>query len=761
MRLLAALLLPAALPVHAQIGGEPLQPEEAFALQADAEDAGTLRLEWTVADDYYLYRDKFRIQSDTPGITLGQPEIPAGKIKRDEFFGDIAILRGAVSVRVPLLRAADAPRTLTLKATAQGCWDGGICYPPYTHTVSLDLPPAAPAAAAEPSTPPLQELGELTRSLGLEAGGDDEFLDPDEAFILDTRVEADGTAVADWAIAPGYYLYRDKFTATVKGGEGIRAGTLELPPGEEKEDEFFGRIRVFHDRVEARLPLSRAGGGADTVELALGYQGCAEAGLCYPPIVKTVSLALPEGTPTAAAAATAAPVAAAAPPAAAAQPVSEQDRLAQSIASGGYLVTIALFFGAGLLLSMTPCVFPMIPILSSIIVGHGHKLTTRKAFTLSLVYVLAMAVTYTVAGVVAALLGENLQAAFQNPWVLGTFSAVFVLLALSMFGFYELQLPSALQSRISEVSNKQRGGSLTGVAVMGFLSALIVGPCVAPPLMGALIYIGQTGDALLGGTALFALSMGMGMPLLAIGTSAGKILPRAGAWMDTVKAVFGVLLLAVAVWMLERILPGQVTMLLWAGLAIVSAVYMGVLEPIPAESGGWRRLWKGLGAVLAAWGILLLVGASTGNTDPLEPLANLGRGGGIAQAGTAAPAHGLEFRRVKTATDLDAQVAAAAGRGQPVMLDFYADWCISCKEMEKYTFSDAGVQQALAGTLLLQADVTANDEEDKALLKRFSLLGPPSILFWGPDGVERPGYRVVGYLPADEFRLHVENATAP
>jgi len=748
---LAVLLVALAGPALA-LAEEPLQPEQAFPVEATVEDGTTLHLTWQVADGYYLYRDKFRFGSDTAGVTPGQAEIPDGKVKHDEFFGDIAILRGKVDVRLPLVRSAPDATELTLKATAQGCWDGGICYPPYTHTLTVALPAAAaatPVAASTPATEPAAPLDTLRQDFGLEAGGEEEFLDPDQAFELTTRQADDGSVVADWAIAPGYYLYRDKFKVTVKSGE-VQAGGVELPPGDEKEDEFFGRIRVFHNQVQGRIPLS----GSGPVELEIGYQGCAEAGLCYPPIIKTVAYDVPTG----AVAMPAVPVAPAPAPAA---PVSEQDRLAQSIASGGYLVTIALFFGAGLLLSFTPCVFPMIPILSSIIVGHGHKLTTRKAFTLSLVYVLAMAVTYTVAGVVAALLGENLQAAFQNPWVLGTFSAVFVLLAFSMFGFYELQLPSALQSRITEVSNKQAGGSLAGVAVMGFLSALIVGPCVAPPLMGALIYIGQTGDALLGGTALFALSMGMGMPLLAIGTSAGKLLPRAGAWMDTVKAVFGVMLLAVAVWMLERILPGQVTMLLWAALLIVSAVYMGVLEPVPAESSGWRRLWKGFGAVLAAWGILLLVGAATGNSDPLEPLRNLTRGPTLAQAGVPAPAHGLTFQRVKTTDDLDAQVAAAAARGQPVMLDFYADWCVSCKEMEKYTFSEPAVQQALAGALLLQADVTDNDEADKALLKRFSLLGPPSILFYGPDGVERPGFRVVGYLRAEEFRDHAARATAP
>jgi len=392
----------------------------------------------------------------------------------------------------------------------------------------------------------------------------------------------------------------------------------------------------------------------------------------------------------------------------------------------------------------------MIPILSSIIVGQGTSITTRRAFTLSLVYVLAMALTYTVAGVVAGLFGANLQATFQNPWILGAFAAVFVALALSMFGFFELQLPSSLQSRITALSNRQQGGNLTGVAVMGLLSALIVGPCVAPPLMGALIYIGQTGDAMLGGAALFALSLGMGAPLLAVGVSAGKFLPRAGGWMDTVKAVFGVLMLAVAVWMLERILPAAVTMVLWALLFIVPAVYMGALDPI-AKKGGWQKLWKGLGVVLLVYGALLLIGTASGGRDPLAPLDHLRFAGG----GTAAQAH-LQFKTIKTAADLDRELAAAGGR--PVLLDFYADWCVSCKEFEKYTFSDPDVIAALQGTVLLQADVTANDDADQALLRRFGLIGPPAILFFDTAGEERKNYRVVGFMKPEQFRPQVEAA---
>jgi thiol:disulfide interchange protein DsbD len=384
-------------------------------------------------------------------------------------------------------------------------------------------------------------------------------------------------------------------------------------------------------------------------------------------------------------------------------------------------------------------------------------MSARRGFVLSLVYVLAMAATYTLAGVFAGLFGDNLQATFQNPWILSTFAGVFVLLALSRFGFYELQMPAFIQGRLSDISNRQKGGSLAGVAVMGFLSALIVGPCVAAPLAGALIYIGQTGDAVLGGFALFALSLGMGAPLIAIGTGAGKLLPKAGPWMDAIKAVFGVLLLGVAIWMLERILPAQITLSLWAALLILSSIYLRALDALPVEASGWTRLWKGLGVVSLVYGVLLLIGAASGARDPLQPLGGMlaaNSGGGVAAA-SAQEAH-LPFTRIKTVADLDRELGTAARQGRPVMVDFYADWCVSCKEMEKYTFADAAVRQALSQYTLLQADVTANDAADKALMKRFNLIGPPSILFFDSTGKERSDLALVGFKPAEQFVKHVQ-----
>lgn len=747
--LLSLLLLLASPFASAMDDEELLDPKVAFALSVEADGADTLVARWNIAEGYYLYRSKFKFKSNTPGATLGSASLPEGKLKQDEFFGEIEIYRGKIEARIPVEWADKAAESINITVTSQGCADIGVCYPPQRETMDIALP------SADASKSPLEKLSSLGESLGLGGNDEEELLTADQAFPLDVVALDGNTIVASWNIQPGHYLYKDKFEFSLEDAEGITLVQPQLPRGEEKDDEFFGRIEVFHYPVDVTLSLLRNNLDATEVTLKLKYQGCADIGVCYPPQKKSMAIALPAGS-TAAAAGTSTAEAAARKSADTEAPLSEQDSLAASLASGNTFATIALFFGLGLLLAFTPCVFPMIPILSSIIVGQGEGLTTRKAFILSLVYVLAMALTYTVAGVIAGLFGANLQAAFQNPWILSSFAAIFVALAFSMFGFFELQLPSALQSKLTEVSNKQEGGTLAGVAIMGLLSALIVGPCVAPPLMGALIYIGQTGDAVLGGLALFALSLGMGAPLLAIGVSAGKFLPRAGGWMDAVKAVFGVLLLAVAIWMLERILPATITLLLWALLAIISAVYMGAIDAIKEGASGWYKLWKGLGLVLLIYGGLMLIGLAGGNTDPLQPLKGLAVSGG----GATQEQH-LQFKKVKTIADLEREVQSATTTGKTVMLDFYADWCVSCKEFEKYVFTDPQVLAALENTVSLQADVTANDEADQALLKKFGLIGPPGIIFYNTAGEELSSYKVVGYMEAPAFADHVRRALAP
>ncbi len=726
---------------HALEADDLLPVEQAYRLTVEAEKADIARVSWDIADGYYLYRDKIAFASKTPGIRLGDPMLPAGQTERDERSGALEIYRGHVDVTVPLLKATSDVGMLALEIKSQGCADAGACYPPQKRTVNLALPASEPSAG-EPNG--LTRLTEMLKSTAIHSL-DEELLPPDQAFQFVAEIKDANTVQVNWQIAKGYYLYREKFKLRVLDAPGIQLGAYVMPRGEAKEDEAFGKVEVFHHALGVTVPLIRSEDRPMRIKLQARYQGCAERGVCYPPIEKVVTLDLP--------AALAGPLSSPQHPISgnvAAAPMSEQDRIAASLQQDSLWLTLLSFLGFGLLLAFTPCIFPMIPILSGIIVGHGETLTAKRAFLLSLSYVLAASLAYTLFGVLAGLFGGNLQAVLQQPWVIASFSAVFVLLALSMFGFYELQMPAFIQSRIATISRKQRSGTLTGAAVMGFLSALIVGPCVAAPLAGALIYIGQTGNALLGGLALFALGFGMGVPLLVIGTSAGKLLPRAGAWMNATRAVFGVGLLAVAVWLLERIVPAAVGMLLWGLLLIVPAIYLSALDSLPAHASGWRKLWKGVGIAMLTYGILLLVGVAADSQDPLQPLRKL------AVSNAKEQQHPVAFQLVSNLDDLQQRLQTASANGQWVMLDFYADWCISCKEMERYTFSDPDVRAALSHAVWLQADVTQNSEQDAALLKRFGLLGPPAILFFGPDQVERKAYRIVGDMRADRFLEHVQ-----
>ncbi len=582
-------------------------------------------------------------------------------------------------------------------------------------------------------------------------GGKREFLEPDRAFVFSAGAKDASTLAARWEVAEGYYLYRDKLTFKVEG-QGVELGVVTVPPGEMKDDEYFGKVEIMHGSFAVDLPLVVAAGAPTPAEVALtvGYQGCAEDGICYPPITKTVPVALKSVDPSA-------------PPPSGERGggtpiVSETDRYTGLLSGGFSGGMLAAFFGVGLLLALTPCVFPMVPILSGILVGQRQTVTAARGFLLSSVYVVAMALTYAAAGVLAGLFGQNLQAWFQQPAVLIAFALVFVALALSMFGLYELQLPASWQSRLTHLSQRQRVGSLGGVAVMGVLSAVIVGPCVAPPLAGALVYIGQSGDALLGGAALFAMAMGMGMPLIVVGASAGHLLPRAGAWMETVKRSFGVLMLAVAVWFLSRILPGPVTLALYALVTVIAATLLGAFHSLAESSSGLRRFGKGLGWAACVYGAALLLGALRGNDDPLQPLAQFAapRDAAMADAGTPSAPAELAFRPVRGAAGLKAALQAAGGK--PVLLDFYADWCVECKKLEKETFTDAQVRAALNDAVLLRADVTANDEVDQGLLRELGLFGPPAILFFDAEGRERRPYRLQGFVGPEPFVKHLDTA---
>lgn len=577
--------------------------------------------------------------------------------------------------------------------------------------------------------------------------GNGDFLDPEQAFRLSAQRADAHTIELRFDIEPGYYMYRERFAFEVQQ-PGVALGEAVLPAGKVKFDENFGKdVETYRGVLTVRLPVERAAG---PFALAVTSQGCADKGLCYPPLTRELKVKVAEAAivSVAPAAASQEPVAPQASPAPAnPAPAGETARIQAALQSGNLLVIGGVFLLAGLLLSFTPCVLPMLPILSSIIVGQGGQVSRGRGFLLSASYSLGMALVYTAFGVVAGLLGEGLAAALQNPWVLGAFAALLVALSLSMFGFYELQMPGAVQSRVSEASGRQRGGTLAGVFVMGGLSALIVGPCVAAPLAGALVYISQTRDVVIGGLALFALACGMSVPLLLAGLSAGSLLPRAGAWMESVKHVFGVALLAVAIWLVSPVLPAWTVMLAWGSLLLVVAVFLQAFDRLPEGARGLQRLFKGVGVLLALVGAAQFVGALSGGRDPLQPLVHLARAGS-GQA-VAATAEHLAFRRVASVEELDAALKATGGR--PAMLDFYADWCVSCKEYERFTFKDPQVRRKLAGAVLLQADVTANGAPDKALLRRFGLFGPPGIMFFDGQGREIEAARVIGYQPGEQF----------
>lgn len=567
------------------------------------------------------------------------------------------------------------------------------------------------------------------------------FLVPDQAFKLSVLAQDANTLQANFSITPGYYLYRNKIIFKPLD-DAIKFSEPSFPKGEIKQDPNFGAMEVFHHSFRAGIPLIAAR-PQDKISLVVEYQGCSEQGLCYPPIEKTFVLNLPASLAQAAVpglSSLKAPEALAVP--------TENSKIKQLFKSGSFWLVVTFFFGAGFLLAFTPCVFPMIPILSGIIVGRGHRITKVHAFILSLSYVLGMAITYALAGVAAGFSGDLISNALQTPWVLGSFAAVFVLLSLSMFGLYELQLPTSLQSKLADTSNRLHGGHLSGVFIMGALSAIIMGPCVAAPLAGALLYISQTHDAVLGGMALFALALGMGAPLLLIGTSAAVLLPKAGAWMDAVKRFFGVMLLALAIWIVQPLLPIGVQMLLWALLLILTAAYLHALDALPQHASRWHKMRKGVGLLLLLLGISYLVGALSGARDILRPLGAIGK----AELASTAP---LQWGRIKDLADLDRRIAGAGSK--TVVLDFYADWCVSCKEMERYTFTDPAVQARLKSAVLLQVDVTANTLEDKVLLKQYGLFGPPATLFFDAQGKEVQDARVVGYQDAAQFVKSLQN----
>ena len=598
----------------------------------------------------------------------------------------------------------------------------------------------------------------LSAQASIFGGSSNQPLDVEQAFVLTGGQTASDRVDLVWQVADDYYLYQDRIE--IEFAPGIDVLSREDSATDTKDDPLFGEVQVFHKIAQVGLTIGRADQSVPaSSSFKVTYQGCWEGGICYPPVTKELSLAdvglikvgqiaatVAESAETPAGAQVDTSGASSTP----ATPLSAQDQFVETLTKASLMSLLAIFFVAGLALSMTPCVFPMIPILSGIIAGQGHRVNTRRGLALSVVYVLAMAVTYTIAGVIAGLFGANLQVALQEPWVISIFSLIFVGLALSMFGFYDLQFPSAFQTWLTRGSDRQKGGTYAGVAVMGFLSALIVGPCMAAPLAGALIYIGQTGDPLLGGMALFAMSLGMGVPLILIGTSAAKVMPRAGVWMESVKAGFGVVLLLMAIWMLDRVVPTEFSMLLSALVLIVSSIYMGVFNTNYDGVQGWTKFFRGLGVVLLVYGIALLLGLLSGGKSFIYPLQNFtGNGAGGAVASTSK----LNFATITTNAELDRMLAVAQRNGQPVMLDYYADWCVSCSELDYVTFADTQVQQALQSVQLIKVDVTANDAEAKQLTQRYEVLGPPTLQLINSAGEWRKDLTLIG-VPAPQELLN-------
>lgn len=555
---------------------------------------------------------------------------------------------------------------------------------------------------------------------GANARAEDAYLEPDVAFKFSARMRDPQTIAVTYEIADGYYMYRERFKFAAAGAT---LGAPQIPPGKVKFDETFQKnVETYRKSVTITIPV-RAGA---MFTLTATSQGCADAGLCYAP--QDASARLVGSLDGSAAAVAPLPASASASGA----PESELGSIAAVLDGGKLLIILPAFMLLGLGLAFTPCLLPMVPILASIIVGEGTNVKRARGFILALAYSLGMATVYTALGVGAGLAGEGLGATLQNPWVLGAVGVLMVGMALSMFGFYQLQLPAALQTRLVDASGRQSGGKLAGVFAMGAISALILGPCVAAPLAGALVYISQTRDVVVGGAALFAMAMGMSIPLLLVGLSAGSLLPRAGAWMDAVKRFFGVLMLAMAIWLTSPVLAPALQMLAWSALLLGYAIYL------LRSARHWGAML--LAGAFAILGAIELTGLATGGRDPYAPLAQLGVG---------EQHSGLVFKRIKTVAELDSALAATGGK--TVMLDFYADWCVSCKEMEKLTFTDARIKAALANTVLLQVDVTANDAADKAMLKRFGLFGPPGIIFFDGAGAEIAGSRVIGYQNPDKF----------
>ena len=716
-----------ALPLGAQDGEDLLAPEQAFAFSTEVISAQEVAITWDIAPGYYMYLDKFGFDADPAGAAITKVHYPSAKPKHDEFFGDMQILENVARITLSLERSASDSGELLLSARGQGCNEPvGVCYPPITHTVTLALAETRP-----PASNTVNSVADLQELLGVTVSGP-EFLDVDDAFGLKISAVERDMLTAQFTVAPGYYLYRDKVSFVAVSGAVLAEHVL--PEGKRKDDPYFGKVDIYPTDFAAQLPVIPEP-SANEVTLIANFQGCAEQGICYPPVKKTVAIALPQLISEAVASEA---VVASSP---AQTAVTEAD---QTVSTGALLGYLGAAFGTGLLLSFTPCVLPLIPILLGTIVGQSG--TGRgRATGFSVVYVLGTVATYAVIGAVAGATGEQLQAYFQNIWAIGAIALVLGLMALSMFGFYEIQLPSALQSRLA-TGSQGLGGSAWMVFILGAVSSLIVGACVSPLLISVLSIAILNADPWVGAALMSSMALGMGVILIVAGAGATWLIPRSGLWMERVKQTFGVMLLGVAIYLLGAI-PAVPVLLLWAALFIITGVFLGAGRSLSSDASGWTVFFKGLGTVLLVWGVLAMIGGFTGNRSIMTPVSLSNFIGATGETSETKAAH---FEQVDSLPALDQALAQAEISGEKVILDFYADWCTDCVRMENTTFRDPAVTAALGNYRLLQVDVTDPDDPGgKDIKKRYGVFGPPAMLFLNADGREYREERLYGFIGAD------------
>ena len=704
---------------------ELLDVDDAFSPDIIEVGLEKIILRLTIADKYYLYKHAFKFPNDGQVVKFGEAQIPDGHKKSDEFFGEVETYHHKIDITIPYTNP-DAKHLTQFKFKYQGCAEAGVCYPPQTKEVDIELPVPEPSKLHN-SNPFGGSVSSNLNSDNQWSGQADSVLPESKAFKFETIAMSANKLSTRFTMEDNIYLYKNKVKLTSLT-KGIDVKSMKFPKGKIKSDPHFGDVEVYFKQMEIEVQISRENNAPQQLQLQAEFQGCIDEGICYPPSKRIITVNLPQANLLVA------------EPSNNNQSIelSEQDQIQNFLAKNAWWKTILKFFGFGLLLALTPCIFPMIPILSGLIMGQG-EITRSRSFMLSVVYVLAMALAYTAAGVVAGMLGANIQAALQKPWIIITFSFVFVALAMSMFGYYDLQLPASWQSKLSKISNDQKAGSYIGVGIMGFLSAIIVGPCVAPPLAGAVLYISNTGDPIVGGFALFAMSIGMGAPLLLIGASAGKWMPQSGGWMNVVKSFFGIALLAMAIWFLSRILPGKVTLILFGILALLSSIfwYRYAVKNIRKGSKliGVFLLFK---IALIGIGVAEIYGAIKGYTDFMHPLSQK---------------HEFKFITVGNLDELDKKIAVS---NKPVLLDFYADWCVECVKMEASTYSDENVKVMMEKFTVLKADVTKQNKDDIALMKKFKIVGPPATLFFTKQGKLLQNSSFFGYKAPQEFVEHLQ-----